>query len=158
MRILALLTTAALGLLTASAVQACSLAPPEFVFWTPPVAIEAEVVRVRSVEPREWEQGRAYEAEFKPLGPSIRQNLPRYRWQTENDCGGSGPVSRGQRVLLLIEGDPALARARGNATQSPEDPPPVGRSDELALVFTPRGPAEVAALLEIYHPFKRVEP
>ncbi|MNT11733.1 hypothetical protein D3C72_1466290 [compost metagenome] len=158
MRIVALLTTAALGLLTASAAQACSLTPPAFVFWTPPAAIEAEVVRVRSVEPREWEQGKAYEAEFRSLGPSIRQNLPRYRWQTENDCGGSGPVSRGQHVLLLVEGDPAQASERRNSTRSPEDPPPVGRSGDFALVFTPRGPAEVAALLEIYHPFKRVEP
>jgi hypothetical protein len=158
MKIRALMAAAALAMLAASKAQACSVAPPGFVFWTPPAAIEAEVVRVRAVEPREWEQGRVYEAEFKPLDPSIRQNLPRYRWQTENDCGGSGPVRRGQRVLLLVEGDPALARARGNSAQSPEDPPPVGRSDEFALVFSPRAPDQVAALLDIYHPFRRVEP
>ncbi|MFN6982661.1 MAG: hypothetical protein ACK4NU_12125 [Brevundimonas sp.] len=100
-----------IALFASSKAGACTLSPLNMIFLTEPAVFEAEVVRVRRVLPLDWERslGAVREAEFRLIGPVPPRNLPKYRWAENDDCGPSYRVRRGQRVLLLLESDPAEA-------------------------------------------------
>lgn len=145
--------------LGANEAHACSPVPSYAYFDTDPVAVEAEVTRVRLVWPREWEQGLVYEADFRLVGPIRSRSLPRYRWHTQDECGPPYPVKRGQRVLLLLEGDPGRARraAAERAAAFPQGPRPAYEKDyqESMQVFEHTTDlSKVQDLLDLYRPIR----
>jgi len=132
------------ALLAAGETNACTLLPLNFTFLTAPAAFEAEVAEVRRVRPREWEEGMGpvYVANFRLTGPARLRTVPSYRWATKDDCGPIFPVKEGQRVLLLLEADPAEAQRLFAEIITPshgEDPPAPAPMDGSAY----RAPMEV---------------
>ncbi|MET4683854.1 hypothetical protein [Brevundimonas faecalis] len=132
------------ALLAAGETNACTLLPLSFTFLTAPAAFEAEVTKVRRVQPREWEEsmGPVYVADFRLAGPARLRTLPSYRWATKDDCGPIFPVKEGQRVLLLLEADPVEAQRLFTeiiTSSHGEDPPAPAPIDGSAY----RAPMEV---------------
>ena len=105
---------------SAGSVEACTLQPLNLIFFTGPAPFAAEVIEVRRVRERGWEQGLGpvREATFRLVGPVEPRKVPPYRWAQNNDCGSSYSVRAGQRVLLLLEADPDQARREHDSIMS----------------------------------------
>ncbi|MEW6538076.1 MAG: hypothetical protein AB1448_05740 [Pseudomonadota bacterium] len=159
MRLASALAVTLIALFASSRAGACTLNPLNMIFWTEPAVFDAEVVRVRRVFPRDWERnlGAVREAEFRLIGPVPPRNIPKYRWAENDDCGPNYEVRRGQRILLLLESDPAEARrqyaemieaSRFEMPSRPDDDP--GYQEDIQVLPYTNDLLKVREILELY--------